>query len=101
MDDTDRALGALLATPPVEPDPAFAARVLALVEADARLSVARRAAWRRFAGEVVSAAGVAIGAIAVDRLSGEPGLAPSGPGLAAALAILCWLLTRSETRAAA
>ena len=101
MTDPDKALGALLAAPPLEPDPAFATQVSALVEADARLNAARRVAWRRFAGEAISAAGVAIGAIAVSRLSGEPGLVPSGPGLAAALAMLCWLLTRSETRATA
>jgi len=101
MTDPDKALGALLAAPALEPNPDFAARVTALVEAEARLNAARRAAWRRFAGEAISAAGIALGAVAVSRLSGEPGLMPSGPGLAAALAMLCWLLTRSETRASA
>jgi hypothetical protein len=101
MDEPDLALSALLASPPLEPDPEFAARIAALVEAEARWSAARKAAWRRFAGEAISAAGIAVGAVAVARLAGEPGMMPSGPGLAAALALLCWLLTRAETRATA
>jgi hypothetical protein len=97
----DLALGALLAEPPLEPDPRFADRVAALVEADQRWRESRRAAWQRFSGEAVSAAGVALGALAIGRLSGDVEFDPSGPGLAAALALLFWLLTRSETRAVA
>jgi hypothetical protein len=98
--DRDQALAALLAAPPLVPDPAFAARTMALVEAEAAYRRARRAAWRRFLGEAVAAAAVAVGAVAVARYGGEAVL-PSEPGLAAALALLLWLMTRREERALA
>ena len=101
MTDEDRALGALLAAPPLEPDADFAARVVALVEAETAWSNARRAAWRRFAGEAIGALAVAAGAIAIARVSPAGGAIATGPGLAAALALLSWLLTRPDARAIA
>ena len=97
----DRALAALLAAPPLAPDPDFAARVVALVEAEAAWSKARRAAWRRFGGEALGALAVAVGAIAIARVSPAEGMMATGPGLAAALALLSWLVTRPDTRAIA
>ena len=101
MTDDDLALAALLGAPPLEPDPAFAARVAALVEAEAAWRAARRAAWRRFAGEAIGALAVTAGAIVIARVSPVDGAAATGPGLAAALALLSWLITRPEPRAAA
>jgi hypothetical protein len=97
MTDQDQALAALLAAPPLEPDPAFAARTMALVEADRAFRRARGAAWRRFRGEALAAAAIGAGAIVAARVGGEAMLA-SGPGLAAALTLLFWLLTRREER---
>jgi hypothetical protein len=94
----DQALAALLAAPPLSPDPDFAARTMALVEADLAYRRMRGAAWRRFGVEALATGAIGLGAVAVARFAGEA-VPTSGPGLAAALTLLFWLLTRREERA--
>ena len=57
--DIDRRLGELLRDKRLEPDPAFAERVMALVRLEAKLAAARRRAWKRLAAE--SAVAVSLG----------------------------------------
>lgn len=55
-DEIDVKLAGLLRVPERAPDEAFVARVRQAVAVEQRLSVARRAAWRRFAGEMAGVA---------------------------------------------
>lgn len=99
MTDRDAQLAALLDAVPA-PDPAFSRRVMALVEADAAWARARQAAWRRFGFEAAGVVAVGLAALALAQGAGPVAGVPSGSGLAGALTLLSWLLTRREGRLA-
>jgi hypothetical protein len=100
MIDRDERLAALLSAPALAPDPAFVARIAKLVEADAARSRAQSKAWRRFAVEAAAAGAIGLAALVIARIPAGAIDVAAGPGLAGALALLCWLLTRSDQRLA-
>jgi hypothetical protein len=71
--DTDLLLKSLLAAPERAPDEDFALRLQRLVLVEDRLRAARRAAWTRFAVEMVASAALLVAFLLLSRL------APLGP----------------------
>ena len=93
-DATDAMLTALLATPERAPDEAFALRMRRLVEAEQRLSLARRAAWSRFAAEMAAAAALILAFLLVEQLAplDSPDLVPPfGAAAAGMMLLLLWI----------
>ena len=89
--DVDARLGALLAMDEPAPDPHFAARMLALIDADRRLAAARRAAWKRFAMEAAAAAAIGGAVLAMLHLGMDDMDLAVGPSLAAACSLFAFV----------
>lgn len=94
--EIDARLGALLGGAEAQPDPRFAAHLAMLVRAEAVAGRARRAAWRRFAGEGLCALAVGAGALVVSTIPAAS--AASGGTVPTALAalLLCWLFLSGQ-----
>ena len=93
-DDLDLRLKALLAVADRAPDEAFALRVERRVLAESRLRAARRAAWTRFAAEMLATASLLL----AFTLMARPGPADSGsyvplfsPAAAGLLLLALWV----------
>lgn len=67
--DEDAMLARLLAVPERPTDEAFALRIGRLVRTEQRLQAARRAAWRRFTGEMAAAAAALAAFLLIERLA--------------------------------
>ena len=93
-DDIDLKLAGLLKAPERGPDEAFVARVRQAVLVEQRLAAARRAAWRRFAGEMagVAAALAAWWPLARMTPADSEGLIPLVSPAAAGLVMLALLV---------
>ncbi len=96
--DFDIRLGALLGATPA-PDHKFATGVAALVRADLAAERARRAAWRRFAGEAFAALAVGIAALLAVQFPQGAAAAAQSASLGAAALLFVWLVVSggSET----
>src|SRR3954471_4061001 len=93
-DPADAMLTALLATPERAPDDGFALRVRRLVEAEQRLSIARRAAWSRLAAEMAAADALILAFPLVEHLApaDSPDLVPPfGAAAAGMMLLLLWV----------
>ena len=89
----DARLGALLREPNSAPDEAFVTRIARQVEVERRREAARRAAWRRFAGEVLGSAAMLAAFALLYRIAPAPpadAVPNLGPAMAAALLIALW-----------
>ena len=93
--EIDARLGALLTGPVRGPDTAFVARVDALIRAEEVLHHARKAAWRRFAGEAFGVLAIAVSVLLLAQFSAQAanGTAAS---LGAGSVLLLWLALRDE-----
>ena len=69
MNDMDSRLRSLLAARERAPDEAFAQRVHRAVLAEQKLAVARRAAWTRFAVEMMATASLVLAWVLLARIS--------------------------------
>jgi predicted nucleic acid-binding Zn ribbon protein len=95
-EDFDLRLRALLRSPERRPDEGFARRMQRLVLAEERMRAARRAAWRRFAIEMIAAAALILVFVVLAKAGPAPDsgrIVPLfGPASAGLLLLALWVI---------